>query len=54
MIARPTISTVTFGATALSSDPTQKTAMPATMTRLRPIRSPSVPNASMRLAKTSA
>ncbi len=52
--ARPAISVPTLGASADSTDPAQKTTMPASSTHLRPSRSPSEPAISIRLAKTRA
>jgi hypothetical protein len=54
MTTRATMSVSAFGASAARADPAQKTATPASMTFLRPKRSPSVPKVSMKLAKTSA
>ncbi len=52
--ARPAMTSATPDASAHNSDPTQKIATPASMTRLRPSRSPSEPPTSIRLANTSA
>ena len=52
--ARPAISVWTFGASAHSTDPAQKTPAPASMTFLRPSSSPIIPQASMMLAKVRA
>ena len=54
MITRPATSIWTFTATAPTTEPTQNTATPASITFLRPKRSPSVPMVSMRLANTRA
>src|SRR6202453_3592432 len=48
------MSTETFGASAHSSEPAQKTPAPASMTFSRPSSSPIIPQASMMLAKVSA
>jgi hypothetical protein len=44
----------TFGASAHSTEPAQKTPAPDSMTFFRPSSSPIIPQASMRLAKVSA
>ena len=54
MMTRPAISQSTLLASAATTDPAQKIATPASMTRLRPRMSPSIPAASMKLAKVSA
>jgi hypothetical protein len=54
MITRPAISRSTFGERAARIEPPQKTATPASMMRLRPRMSPSIPAASMKLAKVRA
>jgi len=45
--ARPAIRTGALGTMAHSTEPAQKTAAPASMTRLRPNSSPTMPNASI-------
>ena len=52
--ARPAMSVCTFGASAHSTEPAQKTPTPASMTFFRPNSSPIIPQASMMLAKVSA
>ena len=54
MMTRPAMSQSTLVASAATTDPPQKTATPASMMRLRPRMSPSIPAASMKLAKVSA
>ncbi len=54
MIARPAISTPTFGASADRTDPAQKIPAPISMTRLRPNSSLTMPNASIAAANVSA
>jgi hypothetical protein len=54
MITRPAMSQSTFPARAATTEPPQKMATPASITRLRPRMSPSIPAASMKLANVSA
>ena len=54
MITRPAISQSALLASAATTDPAQKIATPASMIRLRPRMSPSMPAASMKLAKVNA
>ncbi len=54
MMTRPAINQSTLLANAATTDPTQKMATPASMMRFRPRMSPSIPAASMKLAKVRA
>ena len=54
MTTRPAMSQSTLVASAAITEPAQKTATPPSMMRLRPRMSPSIPAASMKLAKVSA
>ena len=54
MTTRPAINMSTLLASAARTDPAQKTATPASMIRLRPRMSPSIPAANMKLAKVRA
>src|ERR1700677_173770 len=54
MMTRPAIRTSVFGARAATIEPAQNTATPASITFLRPSRSPTVPKLSMRPAKVRA
>ena len=54
MTARPAISTPTLGASADRTDPAQNMPTPASMTRLRPNSSPTMPKPSIAAAKVSA
>ena len=54
MTTRPAMSMSVVGATAAITEPAQKTATPASMTFLRPKRSPIVPKLSMSPAKVRA
>ena len=54
MIARAAMSDPVLGARAPNTEPPTNTTTPASITRLRPKRSPRVPKASMRLANTKA
>ncbi len=54
MTTRPAMSTSVVGATAAMTEPAQNTATPASITFLRPKRSPTVPKLSIRLAKARA
>ena len=54
MTTRPPMSQSTLPASAAMTEPAQKMATPASMTRFRPRMSPSIPAASMKLAKVRA
>ena len=54
MITRPAINQSALPANAATTDPAQKIATPASMMRLRPRMSPSIPATSMKLAKVNA
>ncbi len=54
MMTRPAMSQSTLPAMAATTEPAQKMATPASMIRLRPRMSPSIPAASMKLANVSA